>query len=197
MREDSRFSKASDLTDIMTNNGTKIRNNRKRTQKQADMNDSSNDNIIPIKKGPNYLNNESIIESSTKRQQISVKSEILDSIGEKRVSRNDDQDGRRKPVISTEHGSPKSDKNKIMKEHCNNQRDFDHPLKETFQKYDKRKMKDLELKISNNDDTKPLINLSTTVPKRDGIHREKTYLQTTYDEYMRRLEASHMASVSW
>lgn len=52
------------------------------------------------------------------------------------------------------------------------------------------------LKISTKDDKKSLINLSATVPRMNGDTRTRSPLQNSYDDYMRRLEASH-SSTSW
>lgn len=54
----------------------------------------------------------------------------------------------------------------------------------------------LTLKISTKDDKKSLINLSATVPRMNGDPRTRSPLQNSYDDYMRRLEASH-SSTSW
>lgn len=125
--------------------------------------------------------------------------EIVNCIENKLLSNNAENKGCGE--IYSESNSPpfsslKFDDNETMKIPYNSPRN-DHHIIEKFQMNDREKCRDLKLKIFDKEDRKSLINLSATVPRKNGDAKDKSRLQTTYDEYMRRLEASHIASMSW
>ncbi|XP_076074823.1 uncharacterized protein LOC143045886 [Mytilus galloprovincialis] len=195
-----------DIKDVMDSNPTKVPNKRKRKRstKHVKKVDTILNNI-PTVTGPKIDS-----EKDTDNNFCQQKKRKIDKISNKEMSKDCNRKSNDARAFCQQDNTVQQKiKTNLLKKKeptsIKEESSMKTPIANMENRLDSRmdtsknqinKDPNLTLTISTKDDKNSLINLSATVPRMNGDPRTRSPLQNSYDDYMRRLEASH-SSTSW